>query len=154
MIYLCLFLLSVGYTHQTNFGVQFYLMANIKKILVVDDNQSYLELLSDYLNDENYDVVCCFDGKDAQEKFTEFLPDLVLTDIVMPEVDGIELLLALRKINPSIHVIAMSGGNKGFSDSYLQMAEKLGANVILNKPFDLSLLLKEIKKLDLANKTY
>ena len=119
------------------------------KILIVDDNQDYLEILSDFLTGQGYEVVCCYNGKDAQEKFSEFLPDIVVTDIVMPEVDGIELLLSLRKINPEINVIAMSGGNKGYAGSYLQMAEKLGANVILNKPFELSVLLEEIKNIEL-----
>ena len=125
-------------------------MSNKKKILIVDDNQSYLEILNNFLSDNEYDVVCSHNGKDAKEKFEEFTPDIVLTDIVMPEVDGIELLLSLRKINPEISVIAMSGGNRGYADSYLNMAEKLGADVILNKPFELSVLLEEIKKLDLG----
>ena len=121
-----------------------------KKILIVDDNEDYLVVLDEYLTKQGYDVVCCYDGRDAQEKFAEFLPDIVVTDIVMPNVDGIELLLSLRKINPEISVIAMSGGNRGYAGSYLQMAEKLGANVILNKPFELSTLLEEIKKIELG----
>ena len=121
-----------------------------KKILIVDDNEDYLVVLDEYLTKQGYDVVCCYDGKDGQEKFAEFLPDIVVTDIVMPNVDGIELLLSLRKINPEISVIAMSGGNRGYAGSYLQMAEKLGANVILNKPFELSTLLEEIKKIELG----
>lgn len=125
-------------------------MKNKKKILIVDDNQEYLEVLCEYLTDQGCDVVSCYNGKDAQDKFSEFLPDIVVTDIVMPEVDGIELLLSLRKINPDISVIAMSGGNRGYAGSYLQMAEKLGANVILNKPFELSTLLEEIKKIELG----
>ena len=125
-------------------------MTNKKKILVVDDNQSYLEILNNFLSDNEYDVVSSHNGKDAKDKFEEFTPDIVVTDIVMPEVDGIELLLSLRKINPEISVIAMSGGNRGYAGSYLTMAEKLGAEVILNKPFELSVLLEEIKKLDLG----
>lgn len=125
-------------------------MENKNKILIVDDNQEYLVVLSEYLTDQGYNVVCCDNGKDAQEKFSEFLPHIVLTDIVMPEVDGIELLLSLRKINPEISVIVMSGGNRGHASSYLQMAEKLGANVILNKPFELSALLEEIRKIELS----
>ena len=125
-------------------------MVNKKKILVVDDNQSFLEILNKFLTDHEYDVACCNNGKDAQEKFSEFLPDIVVTDIVMPEVDGIELLVALRELNPEISVIAMSGGNRGYASSYLMMVEKLGANAILNKPFELSTLLEEIKKIDLS----
>ena len=123
-------------------------MVKKKKILVVDDNQSFLEILNKFLSDHEYGVACCNNGKDAQEKFSEFIPDIVVTDIVMPELDGIELLIALREINPEINVIAMSGGNRGYAGSYLMMAEKLGANAILNKPFELSKLLEEIKKIE------
>lgn len=87
-------------------------------------------------------------GDEAQSQFTEFMPDIVVTDIVMPGVDGIELLLNLRKINPEIRVIAMSGGNTGHASTYLKMAENLGANLILNKPFKLSELLLQIQKLE------
>ena len=124
-------------------------MEKKKKILVVDDNQSFLKVLDRFLTENEYDVVCSSDGKEAQNKFIEFIPDIVVTDIVMPEVDGFELLISLRELNPEISVIAMSGGNRGYADSYLMMAEKLGANVILNKPFELSALLEEIRKIEL-----
>jgi len=120
------------------------------KILIVDDNVSFLEMLADFLTDEGYEVLTTSNGRVAQDKFSEFNPDVVLTDIVMPEVDGIELLIGLRKINSDIVVMAMSGGNKGHADSYLRMAEKLGANIILYKPFKLSELLEQIKKLEVA----
>ncbi len=121
---------------------------NKVKILIVDDNENFLELLSEFLVDNDYDVVCSLNGEDAKNKFVEFKPDLVITDIVMPDVDGIELLLGLRNINPDIRVIVMSGGNRGHADIYLQMADKLGANAILNKPFQLSDLLVQVKKIE------
>jgi len=121
---------------------------NKVKILIVDDNENFLNLLKEFLIDNGYDVACSINGKDAQKKFIEFKPYLVLTDIVMPDVDGIELLLGLRNINPDIRVIVMSGGNKGHAETYLQMADKLGANAILSKPFQLSELLVQVKKLE------
>ena len=117
------------------------------KILIVDDNEKFLEILREYLVSNDFDVRCCVNGEDAKKIFTEFNPFIVITDIVMPHVDGIELLITLRKINPEIRIIAMSGGNKGFAKTYLGMADKLGANIILNKPFLLSDLLSEIKSL-------
>lgn len=120
------------------------------KLLIVDDNKSFLEMLKEFLTDRGYDVAYCNNGKEAQKKFSEFMPDIVVTDIIMPGVDGIELLLGLRKINPDVRVIAMSGGNRGHADTYLHMAEKLGANVILNKPFELSELLEQVRKLEIA----
>ncbi len=119
-----------------------------KKILIVDDDENMLSMLHDFLLDKGYEVMQSVDGVEAQSLFDEFMPDIVLTDIVMPGVDGIELLLNLRKINPELSVIAMSGGNTGHADTYLKMADNLGANIILNKPFKLSELLEHIQKLD------
>lgn len=120
------------------------------KILIVDDNESFLEVLNECLLNNNYDVVSCLNAADAKDMFVKFKPNIVITDIVMPEVDGIELLVSLREINPDIRVIAMSGGNMGHGDTYLQLADKLGANTILNKPFHLSDLLIEVEKLTVS----
>lgn len=123
---------------------------NKAKILIVDDNEKFLDVLNEFLLDNDFDVACSNNGEDAKNKFVEFKPALVVTDIVMPDVDGIELLLSLREINPDVRVIVMSGGNRGHADTYLQMADKLGASAILNKPFELSDLLVQIKKLETA----
>lgn len=125
-------------------------MTNDVKILIVDDNKKYLAMLSEFLGDNNFVIEISDNAGDALKKFAEFIPDIVVTDIVMPDVDGIELLLQLRKINSGIKIIAMSGGNKGHADAYLHMADKLGANAILNKPFELTELLQEIKNLQVA----
>lgn len=117
------------------------------KILVVDDNQTLLEMLNESLVEHGYDVVYSHDGKEATKLFSEFNPDIVLTDIVMPDIDGIELLLNLRKINSDIKIMAMSGGNRGHAETYLNMAEKLGANKIITKPFDIAELLKQLDTL-------
>lgn len=123
-------------------------MANNKKILVVDDDKDFLSMLDEFLISSGYDVMYSHDGDDAQNQFSKFMPDIVVTDIVMPGVDGIELLLNLRKINPDVRVIAMSGGNTGHANTYLKMADNLGANVILNKPFKLTELLQQIQELE------
>lgn len=117
------------------------------KILIVDDNTVLLEMLNESLAEHGYDVICHADSENALKVYSDINPDIVITDIVMPGIDGIELLLNLRKVNPNINVIAMSGGNKGHADTYLNMAKKLGANVILQKPFEMSELLSEVKKL-------
>ena len=118
------------------------------KILIVDDNESFLDLLEEFLLINGYDVIASASSEEALKIFIEFVPDIVITDIVMPDVDGIELFISLRKINPKIKVIAMSGGNKGHADTYLLLADNLGANVILSKPFELTTLLAEINKLE------
>ena len=118
------------------------------KILIVDDNQHLLNIINDYLIANGYDICCSLNGVDAKQKFIEFSPNIVITDIVMPEVDGIELLLEIKEINPNVGIIVMSGGNRGHADTYLQMADKLGADIILNKPFLLADLLIEVQKLE------
>ncbi len=120
------------------------------KILVVDDNKKFLAMLSEYLNDNGFVVEISDNGNEALKKFADFIPDIVITDIVMPDIDGIELLLQLRKTNPDVKVIVMSGGNRGHADAYLHMADKLGANAILNKPFELEELMQAIKNLQAA----
>lgn len=118
------------------------------KILIVDDNADLLDMLSEYLTSNDYNVVSCESGAEGLTEFFNFMPDIVLTDVVMPGFDGIELLLKLRVINPDVRVIVMSGGNRGHADTYLNMADKLGANAVLNKPFELSDLLVQIKHLE------
>lgn len=121
---------------------------NKTKILVVDDNQHLLDIINDHLLANGYDVSCSLNGVDAKQKIIDIKPSIVITDIVMPEVDGIELLLKIKEINPNIRIIVMSGGNRGYADTYLQMADKLGADAILNKPFLLEDLLAEVQKLE------
>ena len=118
------------------------------KLLIVEDDETLLELLVEFLTSKGYDVESSIDGNDAKNKFVGFKPDIVVTDVVMPDVDGIELLVELRKINANIRMIVMSGGNRGHADTYLHMAEKLGADAILNKPFELSDLLVEVKNIE------
>ena len=118
------------------------------KILIVDDNADLLVMLSEYLTSNDYNVVSCESGSEGLTEFFNFMPDIVLTDVVMPGFDGIELLLKLRVINPDVRVIVMSGGNRGHADTYLHMADKLGANAVLNKPFELSDLLAQLKNLE------
>ena len=122
-----------------------------KKILVVDDNNALLEMLTEFLTSNDYHVVACDSGTEALEQFNDFMPDIVLTDVVMPGFDGIELLLKLRTINPELRVVVMSGGNRGHADTYLHMADKLGANLVLNKPFELAELLAQLEKFEVAS---
>ena len=122
-------------------------MTRTVKILVVDDNKKFLSMLDEFLSENNYVVEISDNGNEALKKFADYVPDIVVTDIVMPDIDGIELLLQLRKINSDVKVIVMSGGNRGHADAYLHMADKLGADAVLSKPFELRELLLEIEKL-------
>ena len=120
---------------------------NKNKILVVDDQEAYVLMIQELLEGNNFEVITAINGKEAILKTENNIPDLIITDIVMPELDGIEVLLEIKKSAPEIPVIVMSGGNYGYGQSYLNMAKKLGANVILDKPFEMDVLLKQVKEL-------
>jgi DNA-binding NtrC family response regulator len=107
-------------------------------ILIVDDEESIRTLLSDALGSESCNVIQAATGKQAYEILRSQPVDLLITDIVMPEQDGIALIMQLNSIAPKLPVIAISGGGgiqSGFD--YLPVSKLVGANAILRKPFKL-----------------
>lgn len=115
------------------------------KILLVDDEDYIRAMLTEALEDEGYSVETAADGKQAVALYTKADFDLVVTDIVMPEQEGIQTILELRKHNPRVKVIAMSGGGRIRSDDYLELAKKLGAINTFSKPLDLDEFLAAVK---------
>ncbi|MCB5271327.1 MAG: response regulator [Candidatus Cloacimonetes bacterium] len=105
------------------------------KILVIEDEDSFRNVLVKMLTKAGFDVQQAGDGNQALEVCAEFRPDLVLTDIIMPDKEGLETIQELLEINPKLKIIAMSGGGRFGPDSYLPLAEKLGAKATLQKPF-------------------
>ena len=105
------------------------------KILVVEDEDSFRRVLVQMLSRAGYEVEQAGDGNQALAKCAEFQPDLVLTDIIMPDKEGLETIQELLELKPNLKIIAMSGGGKFGPDSYLPLAQKLGAKAALHKPF-------------------
>ncbi|GAB1467890.1 response regulator [Candidatus Cloacimonadota bacterium] len=105
------------------------------KILVIEDDSSFRNVLVQMLSRAGYDVQQAGDGNQAVEVCTQFQPDLVLTDIIMPDKEGLETIQDLLALSPNLKIIAMSGGGKFGPDSYLPLAQKLGAKATLQKPF-------------------
>lgn len=107
------------------------------KILIVDDEPSVLKMLRKMLKDESDDIIEASNGEEAIQLCQQHKIDLLITDIVMPKKHGIDLIMEVKKINPNLPVIAISGGG-GISGrfDYLEIAELLGAKNILHKPFD------------------
>lgn len=103
------------------------------KILVIDDEYEVIEPLILLLESENYTVKWAKNGKDALKYISEDSYDWVCTDIVMPEMDGIEFLNKVRALNQSIRFIAWSGAT--FIDMYLKVAKLMGAVKVVSKPF-------------------
>ncbi len=116
-------------------------------ILVIDDDLSVLSLFEQFLESVGYSVALATDGKDGLRQIEKQKPDLIITDIMMPEMDGLELLMELRKDNPCIPVIAISGGMKIQPVNFLPQAKKFGASRIFIKPVSLVELRQAVQEL-------
>ncbi len=92
-------------------------------------------------------VIQARNGMEGLDLFAMAVPDLVITDIVMPEKEGIEVILAVRNKRPTVKIIAMSGGGRQSPADYLQMAKMLGASTALTKPFSTEVLMAAVDEL-------
>jgi len=116
-------------------------------ILIVEDDKSIREMLKLSLLRNNYTVIEAENGKDAIVHFKPLLTDLVVTDLIMPEEDGLKVIIKLKELKPSIKIIAISGGGKAGPASYLNLAKALGADAIYTKPFSINDLVAKIEEL-------
>ena len=111
------------------------------RILVADDEAGVRGFLRAVLEDGGYEVVEATDGKQVVRQVMAENVDLVITDLVMPEQEGIETIRALRRDVPSVGIIAISGA---FEGQFLKTAQMLGADAVLNKPVSAELLLAKV----------
>jgi len=107
---------------------------NPMKILVVDDNEELAFTLQMILEDEGFEVISARDSQDGYSTFLEFKPDLVITDIQMPGENGLELMEHIRKHNPMVRTIYMSGDLESFLPP-LEEEKKRYPVSLLGKPF-------------------
>ncbi len=109
---------------------------DMKKILVVDDESSVRYMIKEMIEPLGFEVVEAKNGIEAISICNDSSVDLIITDIVMPDKNGIDLIMAVRKQYPGLPVIAMSGGG-GIAGNfdYLEIAKLVGAKNILKKPF-------------------
>lgn len=105
------------------------------QILIIDDDEAMRDLMSRALRMKGYDVLVARDGGEGIAEWDRVHPDLVITDLYMPNVDGIETILALRTRKPGLPIVATSGGDSRASFLALDSAGDLGATVVLPKPF-------------------
>jgi two-component system, chemotaxis family, chemotaxis protein CheY len=112
-------------------------------ILVVDDNEIMRHLLGRMLGRAGYEVVCAVDGEDGLARFRECAPDLVITDMDMPGLDGLGLIEALKRECGGAKVIAVSG--VGSRSRYLRNAVRLGAKAALMKPVARAALVEAVE---------
>ena len=105
------------------------------RILLVDDDELLRNVLALTLRKMGHAVVEARNGREALERCADGLPDLLLTDLIMPEKEGLETITTIRELHPAVKVIAMSGGGRGDATDYLNIARLLGADRTLQKPF-------------------
>jgi DNA-binding response OmpR family regulator len=114
------------------------------RILLIEDNDPVRTLLRDTLELDGHTVIEARNGKQGLALFQHAGADLVITDIVMPEKDGLEVVAALREKHPSVKIIAISGADSG---DYLDSARLTGAAKVLLKPFSSDVLMAAINAL-------
>ena len=102
------------------------------KVLVIDDIDFTRQTISKILSRKGFEVYEAANGKDGLRSFSQNEPDLVLTDILMPEMEGLETIKILKTINPDVPIIAITGST---NSPFLQIALKFGAATGLFKPF-------------------
>jgi CheY-like chemotaxis protein len=115
-------------------------------ILFIEDEEALRRILCGVLADVGYDVREADNGRSGLNQLREDPVDLVITDIVMPEIDGIEVVQVVRRLYPATKIIAMAGGSPSSAQCYLKMARLLGADAVLAKPFTAAKLLAAVRK--------
>jgi CheY-like chemotaxis protein len=107
-----------------------------KRILVVDDNEDLRTTIQALLQADGFEVAVAADGEAALLLHRSHPADVVVTDLFMPDKDGIETIIELKKLYPTVKIVAMSGWTSTQGSDYLQVAREIGAAVTLQKPFD------------------
>jgi len=116
-------------------------------VLVIDDDPGVRSVIRLVLEDEDFDVVEAKSGREGIALFGVHAPDVVVTDIIMPDMDGIETIIALRRIDPNVRLVAISGGGRIQNKDFLDAALRLGADRVLPKPFEDDVLVGIVKEL-------
>lgn len=116
-------------------------------ILVIDDEISIQNLFTQFLGSNGYNISAASDGREGMCLIKKKKPDLVITDVMMPEMDGLEVVREIRKMHPDLPIVAISGGMHGVQINFLSLAKKFGACRIFEKPVSLPTLLAAVQEL-------
>jgi two-component system, chemotaxis family, response regulator PixH len=116
------------------------------KVLVVEDTSSERELICEYLRQGGYSVISACDGKEGLEKFESAKPNIVITDLVMPGMSGLEMCRAIKKVaTTKVPVIACTSKNQDLDRMW---GMKQGVDIYLTKPFTKEEILQAVRSLD------
>ena len=119
----------------------------MSRILVIDDEEQVRSMFRMALERAEYEVEVACDGKEGIRLFREYPADLVITDLIMPEQEGVETIVELQRDFPDVKIIAISGGGRMAPDTYLDIAKKLGALRTFTKPVNRDELLGAVREL-------
>jgi DNA-binding response OmpR family regulator len=115
-------------------------------LLLVEDTPELRELLARGLQHSGYVVTAADNGATALRALEAGTFDVIITDIVMPDMEGLELIRKIRKAHPGMAIIAISGGGHSISESYLELAARFGAERTLQKPFGVDALVAAVQE--------
>jgi DNA-binding NtrC family response regulator len=116
-------------------------------VLLIEDDHDVLETLANVLELEGYVPLLAVNGRDGMALFETRHPALVITDLLMPEQEGLETIIAMRRLRPDAKIIAISGGGLLKNMDFLDMAAKLGATAVMPKPFEPEELVETVERL-------
>lgn len=119
----------------------------MKRILVIDDDVQVRGMLRAVLQEAGYEILEAEDGNKGLRLFRDNEVDLIITDIIMPDKEGLETIMDLKRESSDVRIIAISGGARVGPFSYLTLAEKFGAHRVFSKPLPMQELLKAIEEL-------
>tara|TARA_B100001989_G_scaffold252842_1_gene236523 strand:+ start:521 stop:886 length:366 start_codon:yes stop_codon:yes gene_type:complete len=117
------------------------------KFLVIDDDELVRTMICSVLRNRKCTVYEAVNGEEGVKLAKEHSPNFVITDMLMPDKEGIQTIIEIKALNPDIKIIAMSGGGEKKNMTFLEMAKKVGAHKLLKKPFKPSELFETIKEL-------
>ena len=119
----------------------------MQKILIIDDEPHILLMLKKMLEKAGYEIDLASNGNEGLKLFGDSPSDLVITDIIMPEKEGLETIREMKRMRPELKIIAMSGGGKISAENYLGTAKIFGAAKVLEKPFTKEEMVSAVEEL-------
>ena len=122
-------------------------MEKRRRILLIEDEDDLRQTLMGVLTGWGHDVTPAGDGVVGSRLLADQLFDLLITDIVLPEQDGIEIIITARRRDPVMPILAMTGGGRGRNMDFLRLAQDVGANMVIRKPFRIAELRAAIDSL-------